>query len=185
MASATTSSLVAVAAAPATTVAASSRASQRQAVGAFTGLKAATPFSASSNQWAQKTVANGARVFCMKTWNPIENEKFETLSYLPPLTDYQILKEIDYLIQNKWIPCLEFSPVGTISKTHNSSPCYYDGRYWTMWKLPMFGCKDSSQVLREVQEFKDTYPDCFCRIIGFDNIRQVQCVSFIVHKPYQ
>jgi hypothetical protein len=23
---------------------------------------------------------------------------------------------------------------------------YYDNRYWTMWKLPMFGCTDPSQV---------------------------------------
>lgn len=23
---------------------------------------------------------------------------------------------------------------------------YYDNRYWTMWKLPMFGCTDPVQV---------------------------------------
>uniref|UniRef100_A0A803Q9H2 Ribulose bisphosphate carboxylase small subunit domain-containing protein n=1 Tax=Cannabis sativa TaxID=3483 RepID=A0A803Q9H2_CANSA len=30
---------------------------------------------------------------------------------------------------------------------NSKMPGYYDGRYWTMWKLPMFGCNDSSQVL--------------------------------------
>jgi ribulose-bisphosphate carboxylase small chain len=52
-----------------------------------------------------------------------------------------------------------------------------------MWKLPMFGCTDSTQVLAELEECKKAYPDCFIRIIGFDNIKQVQCVLFIAYKP--
>nr|GEX71101.1 ribulose-1,5-bisphosphate carboxylase small subunit, N-terminal [Tanacetum cinerariifolium] len=63
------------------------------------------------------------------------------------------------------------------------SPGYYDGRYWTMWKLPMFGCTDSAQVIKELEEAKKEYPNSFIRIIGFDNVRQVQCISFIAHKP--
>lgn len=35
--------------------------------------------------------------------------KFETLSYLPPLNDEQLCKEVDYLLRMKWIPCLEFT----------------------------------------------------------------------------
>ncbi|MCL7041522.1 hypothetical protein MKW94_028891, partial [Papaver nudicaule] len=72
---------------------------------------------------------------------------------------------------------------GFAYKEHNISPGYYDGRYWIMWKLPMFGCTDSSQVIKELEEAKAAYPDCFIRIIRFDNVRQVQCVSFIRYKP--
>lgn len=72
---------------------------------------------------------------------------------------------------------------GFITREHGNTPGYYDGRYWTMWKLPMFGCTDATQVLAEVQECKKAYPEYFARIIGFDNKRQVQCVSFIAHKP--
>lgn len=43
--------------------------------------------------------------------------------------------------------------------------------YWTMWKLPMFGCNDPAQVLLEV-ECKKAYPNYFVRIIGFDNKRK-------------
>ncbi|KAG2384352.1 Ribulose bisphosphate carboxylase small chain 1 [Vigna angularis] len=68
-------------------------------------------------------------------------------------------------------------------RANNRSPGYYDGRYWTMWKLPMYGCTDSSQVLKEVQEASTAHPDGFVRIIGFDNVRQVQCISFIAYKP--
>ena len=60
---------------------------------------------------------------------------------------------------------------------------YYDGRYWTLWKLPMFGCTDASQVYKELQEAIASYPDAYVRILGFDNIRQTQCVSFIAYKP--
>ncbi|XP_057467668.1 ribulose bisphosphate carboxylase small subunit, chloroplastic-like [Actinidia eriantha] len=66
------------------------------------------------------------------TWNPIDNKKFETLSYLPPLSAESIAKEIDYMINKGWIPCPEFDAFGI--------PGYYDGRYWTLWKLPMFDC---------------------------------------------
>ncbi|MDL0685542.1 ribulose bisphosphate carboxylase small subunit, partial [Yersinia pestis] len=72
----------------------------------------------------------------MQVW-PIEGiKKFETLSYLPPLSTEALLKQVDYLIRSKWVPCLEFSKVGFIFREHNASPGYYDGRYWTMWKLP-------------------------------------------------
>jgi ribulose-bisphosphate carboxylase small chain len=46
-----------------------------------------------------------------QTWNPINNRKFETLSYLPPLSDDSIAKEIDYMIKKGWTPCLEFDEV--------------------------------------------------------------------------
>ncbi|GAA0141230.1 hypothetical protein LIER_02422 [Lithospermum erythrorhizon] len=111
-------------------------------------------------------------------------KKFETLSYLPPLTTEQLAKEVDYLLRSGWIPCLEFSIVGGfVYREHARSPGYYDGRYWTMWKLPMFGCTDSLQVVKEVGECLKEYPDAFVRIIGFDNVRQVQCISFIAAKP--
>ncbi|GAB2232917.1 hypothetical protein Droror1_Dr00011985 [Drosera rotundifolia] len=120
----------------------------------------------------------------MQVYPPIGLKKFETFSYLPPLDDVALAKEVDYLLRNGWVPCLEFETVhGFIFREHNRSPGYYDGRYWTMWKLPMFGCTDSSQVLAELEEAKKAYPNAFIRILGFDAKRQVQCVCFIAYKP--
>jgi ribulose-bisphosphate carboxylase small chain len=120
----------------------------------------------------------------VQVWPPEGLKKFETLSYLPPLDDTQLAKEIDYLLRQGWVPCLEFEVKdGFVYRANHSSPGYYDGRYWTMWKLPMFGCTDSSQVLKELEEAKKAYPNAFIRIIGFDNKRQVQCISFIAYKP--
>lgn len=76
-----------------------------------------------------------------------------------------------------------FLKVGHVYRTNSQIPGYYDGRYWTLWKLPMFGCTDSSQVLEEIRLCKAAYPSAFVRLLAFDNKRQCQCISFIVQKP--
>ncbi|KAL3686900.1 hypothetical protein R1sor_013209 [Riccia sorocarpa] len=129
-------------------------------------------------------------------WEPYNNKKFETLSYLPLLSQDSLAKQIDYFIRNKWHPCIEFDIVSirsdfsmferrdNVTRENSRAPGYYDGRYWTMWKLPMFGCTDPSQVLREIEECKAKFGNkCYIRVLGFDNNRQVQCAMFIVHRP--
>ncbi|XP_024361452.1 ribulose bisphosphate carboxylase small subunit, chloroplastic [Physcomitrium patens] len=175
-----TSTVVAPAAFAASSSAVST--SESTSVKAFSGLKSSTLFS--SKAQSLSSVQNGSRVQCMQVWNPIGMTKFETFSYLPPLSDDAIAKQVDYMIQQKLIPCLEFDVnADGVSRTNNSSPGYYDGRYWTMWKLPMFGCQDPAQVLREIEECKKTFPGCFVRVLGFDNVKQVQICGFLVARP--
>lgn len=45
----------------------------------------------------------------LQVWPTEGLMKFETLSYLPPLSDEDLAKEVSYLIRMKWIPCLEFT----------------------------------------------------------------------------
>ncbi|GMP36572.1 hypothetical protein CsSME_00008661 [Camellia sinensis var. sinensis] len=136
-----------------------------------------------SVSWTRKTVSNGSKTHCMKTWNPIDNKKFETLSYLPPLSDESIAKEIEYMLKKGWVPCLEFDKVGHVHRENSRMPGYYDGRYWTLWKLPMFGCSDSSQVLNEIHDCKKAYPNAYIRCLAFDSKHQCQCMSFVIQKP--
>jgi len=50
-------------------------------------------------------------MFNLQVW-PIEGvKKFETLSYLPPLSMEQLIKQIEYLLRSNWVPCLEFCKV--------------------------------------------------------------------------
>ncbi|XP_031256262.1 ribulose bisphosphate carboxylase small chain, chloroplastic-like [Pistacia vera] len=159
---------------------------QASAVAPFTGLKSFSTFPATRqlNDDITSVASNGGRVQCMQVWPPTGKKKFETLSYLPPLSSESLAKEVDYLLRQGWVPCLEFElEHGFVYRENHRSPGYQDGRYWTMWKLPMFGCTDSSQVLKELEEAKKAYPNAFIRIIGFDNKRQVQCISFIAYKP--
>lgn len=102
---------------------------------------------------------------------PIER-RYETLSYLPPLTDQQIVKQIQYMISQGYIPAIEFS--------EDSAP---EQHYWTMWKLPLFNCSSPQEVLTEVRECRQEYSNSYIRVAGFDNIKQCQTISFIVYKP--
>ena len=98
--------------APAAFAAASSSVStsESSSVKAFSGLKSNSLFASKAQSLG---VQNGSRVNCMQVWNPIGQTKFETFSYLPPLTDDQIAKQVDYMIQQKLIPCLEFDVVSS------------------------------------------------------------------------
>jgi hypothetical protein len=61
---------------------------------------------------------------------------FETFSYLPPLDDAAISKQVDYIIRQGWIPCLEFADADhayvkndSTIRFGGSAPCnYYDNR---------------------------------------------------------
>ncbi len=101
-----------------------------------------------------------------------KERRYENLSYLPPLTDAQIAKQLQYILDNGFFPAIEFN--------ENSEPDVY---YWTMWKLPLFDATSPNDVLREINECRSAYPDCYIRVVGFDNIKQCQVQSFIVHKP--
>ncbi|KAG5017890.1 hypothetical protein JHK82_023554 [Glycine max] len=90
-------------------------------VAPFTGLKSMAGFPVRKTNYDITSIASNTG----RVWPPI-GKKFETLSYLPPLTREQLLKE------DGWIPCLEFE-----------------------LELPMFGCTDSAQVLKEVDEAKN------------------------------
>ena len=116
---------------------------------------------------------------------------FETFSFLPPLSDADLAKQVQYLLNNGWTPCLEFEdPEHAYCDGHGWSGLdssintnYYDNRYWVMWKLPMYGCNSADEVLAEVKACVKAFPDCYVRCAGFDNIKQVQCHSFLVYRP--
>merc|ERR1711966_209710 len=149
----------------------------------FLGVAAATKL-AVSNGTEQKANA-------MMVWRPHGNKMFETFSFLPPLSDADLSKQVQYLWNNGWTPCLEFEdPAHAYTDGHGNSGLdssintnYYDNRYWVMWKLPMYGCNDPSEVLTEVKACVKAFPNCYVRCAGFDNIKQVQCHSFLVYRP--
>ncbi|XP_048422325.1 ribulose bisphosphate carboxylase small subunit, chloroplastic-like [Pyrus x bretschneideri] len=157
------------------------RAAPTQASMVAPGLKSSSAFPITrKNNDITSIASNGGRVQCIVVQSPVGLKKFETLN-LPPLSPESLAKEVDYLLRNNWVPCLEFElETGFVYRENHKSPGYYDGSYW---KLPILGCTDSSQVLKKLEEAKKAYPNSFIRIIGFDNVRQVQCISFLAYKP--
>merc|ERR1711970_385077 len=124
----------------------------------------------------------GTKARSMQAYSPFDAKKFETLSYLPQLSNDDIRKQIDYMIRNSWTPSLEFSDDGDVYLNTRMGPGYYDNRYWSMYKLPMFGCTNSADVIREIESCKQEFPNAKIRVVGFDSVRQVQTVGFIARK---
>merc|ERR1712097_199026 len=126
-----------------------------------------------------------AQAYCEEVVDPANNLKFETMSYMPDFGQQDIANQVNYMIGQGLIPCIEFDTIegGQIHRTNSRQPTYYDNRYWTMWKLPLFGATDASAVLAEIEECKRSNPRGYIRVLGFDNIKQVQCMGFLVHRP--
>ena len=59
---------------------------------------------------------------------------------------------------------------------------YYDNCYWVMWKRPA-AAAPAPRRSAEIRESTRAFPECFIRVAGFDNIKQVQCSSFLAHRP--
>ena len=101
-----------------------------------------------------------------------KERRYETLSYLPPLTDSQIAKQVQYILDQGFIPAVEFS--------ESSEPKQH---YWTLWKLPLFQARSVQEVMNEVDACRSEYRDSYIRVVGFDNVKQCQVLSFLIHKP--
>ncbi|HSF74241.1 ribulose bisphosphate carboxylase small subunit [Microcoleus sp. N9_B4] len=101
-----------------------------------------------------------------------KERRYETLSYLPPLTDAQIAKQLQYILDQGYIPGVEFNETSAAEM-----------RYWTLWKLPLFGARSVQEIMAEIQSCRQENPTCYIRVMGFDNVKQCQVLSFIVHKP--
>ena len=95
-------------------------------------------------------------------------------SFLPDLTDEQIVKQIQYAINKNWALNVEW--------TDDPHP---RNAYWELWGLPLFGVKDAAAVMFEVNSCRKAKPSHYVKVNAFDNTRGVEsCVlSFIVQRP--
>lgn len=95
-------------------------------------------------------------------------------SFLPDLTDEQIVKQIQYSISKGWALNVEW--------TDDPHP---RNCYWEMWGLPLFGIKDAAAVMFEVNAARKAKPNAYVKVNAFDNSRGVEscCLSFIVQRP--
>jgi ribulose-bisphosphate carboxylase small chain len=99
-----------------------------------------------------------------------------TFSYLPDLTDEQILAQVKYIISKGWAVSIEW--------TEDPHP---RNSYWELWGLPLFGIKDASVVMYELDQCRAAHPTTYIKINGFDATRGIEscAISFIVQRPYE
>jgi ribulose-bisphosphate carboxylase small chain len=99
------------------------------------------------------------------------SRKFGTFSYLPPLSEEQVRRQVEYMISRGWACSIE-----------HVEPARAMDSYWYLWKLPLFGQTDAAVVLAEVAECRTAHPGDHVRITGYDGRRQTQGLSFVVHR---
>jgi len=97
-----------------------------------------------------------------------------TFSFLPDLTDEQILRQVEYALKQGWALGVEF--------TDDPHP---RNTYWEMWGQPMFDLRDPAGVLQEVRACRQSNAEHYIRINAFDATRGFETVrmSFIVQRP--
>ena len=99
------------------------------------------------------------------------SRKFETFSYLPPLSKEKIREQVEYLLKKGWNPAIE----------HTEPENAFD-HYWYMWKLPMFGETDVDKVLAEAEACHKANPDNHVRLVGYDNYKQSQGTALVIYR---
>jgi ribulose-bisphosphate carboxylase small chain len=99
------------------------------------------------------------------------SRKFGTFSYLPALSREEIVAQVRYIIDQKWICSVE-----------HVEPSRAPDTYWYMWKLPMFGETDPEVVMAEIEACREANPGDHVRLVAYDQKRQTQGLAVVVHR---
>lgn len=97
-----------------------------------------------------------------------------TFSFLPDLSDAQIVAQIEYCLQQNWAVSIE----------HTDDP-HPRNTYWEMFGNPMFDLKDAAGIMREVDACRRTFPNRYIKVNAFDSKRGIESLrlSFMVGRP--
>ena len=95
--------------------------------------------------------------------------KTETFSYLPSLTREQIERQVAYMLENGWMPAVEYQERVDPEVTY---------RYW--WRLPLFSGATVPEVMEAGEGCRAERPDAIIWISCFDREHQTQALSFAV-----
>jgi ribulose-bisphosphate carboxylase small chain len=97
-----------------------------------------------------------------------------TFSFLPDLTEAQILRQIEYALAQGW----------ALSVEHTDDP-HPRQVYWELWGQPLFDVRDAQAVLREIRACRAVHPESYVKVNAFDSTRGWETVrlSFLVQRP--
>lgn len=96
------------------------------------------------------------------------------ISYLPELTDDQILRQLAYALGRRW----------AVSVEHTDDP-HPHAVTWDVWGPPRFDAADPATLLDEVNACRRAFPGRYVKVNAFDATRGWETVrlSFIVQRP--
>jgi ribulose-bisphosphate carboxylase small chain len=95
-------------------------------------------------------------------------------SFLPELSDREILQQIEYALGQGWAVAVEY--------TDDPHPRNY---YWSMWGTPMFDLKDAAGVMMEVTACRKERPNDYIKVLAFDSNKGFESIrmAYIVQRP--
>jgi ribulose-bisphosphate carboxylase small chain len=95
-------------------------------------------------------------------------------SFLPELTDDEIVLQIAYALSQGWALAVEY--------TDDPHPRNY---YWSMWGTPMFDLKDAAGVMMEVTACRKERPNDYIKVLAFDSNKGFESIrmAYIVQRP--
>ena len=97
-----------------------------------------------------------------------------TFSFLPDLSDVQVVRQIEHALGKGWAIGIEY--------TDDPHP---RNTYWEMFGNPMFDVSDAAGVMLELATCRKTFPSHYIRVMAFDASHGTESVvlSFIVNRP--
>ncbi|MDD9912473.1 MAG: ribulose bisphosphate carboxylase small subunit [Alphaproteobacteria bacterium] len=109
------------------------------------------------------------------------NSRFETFSFLPPLSTAQAQAQADSLLHQGFIPVIEFSDPKSVNDV-----------YWQQWPIVAPRSQQSrvmpqdinaSLLMMQIESCFQRHPYAYVRLSGYDPERQTNAQSFIVKTP--
>lgn len=95
-----------------------------------------------------------------------------TFAYLPPLSREEIARQIQYILNQGWIPGIEYAREEELDA---------DFRHW--WKLPLFNASSVEEVLAELDACREAHPDSYIIVTGYNPKRQHMGIDFVAYAP--
>ncbi|MFZ2619263.1 MAG: ribulose bisphosphate carboxylase small subunit [Alphaproteobacteria bacterium] len=107
--------------------------------------------------------------------------RFETFSFLPPLSPAQAQAQAESLLKNGWVPLIEFA-----------DPSESSHLYWQLWPVVAPRSQsnrvtaqdvNASLLMMQIDACARRHPYAFVRLSGFDTARKVFGTSFLARTP--
>lgn len=112
------------------------------------------------------------------------SSRFETFSFLPPLSPAQAQAQADDMLAKGYVPMIEYA----------ENPSMVDV-YWQLWPVvspraeaatrPATQDVNASLLMMQIDACARRHPYAYVRLSGYDRQRRVNAVSFIVKTPME
>lgn len=100
--------------------------------------------------------------------------RFETFSYLPPLSSAQVQAQVEYILNKNLVPVVEYAESTSSAEM-----------YWREWPTSEPENITATWVMTQVESCTRRNPYAYVRLSGYDCLKRVYALSFIVKAPLE